>query len=152
MKITDALLGEHAVLYELFGMVSDIITNDDDIVALRSTVIILKQLLLSHAETEEALLFPALAPHLGEMGPLAVMQAEHNEIVRLLESAEGGSDSLAMKSTVSNLLYLAQDHFQKEEQVLFPIALKFIDEEALTALGEQWAERRKVVIDGQGCG
>lgn len=152
MKLTDALLGEHAVLYELFDMMRETAANEDDITVLRSTVSVLKRLLVSHAETEEALLFPALKPHLGEMGPLAMMQAEHDEIVRLAEAAVGEGDLNAMKSTVSRLLYVSLDHFHKEEQVLFGMARQFLDEEALTALGDQWADRRKVVVDGQGCG
>jgi len=152
MKLTDALLGEHAVLYDLFDLARDSIANDDDLTALRGTVSVLKRLLVSHAETEEALLFPALKPHLGEMGPLAVMHAEHEEIIGLLEAAGGDGDAESIKSAIARLLYVTRDHFQKEEQVLFAMARQFIDEEALSALGDQWADRRKVVIDGQGCG
>jgi len=152
MKLTDALLGEHAVLYDLFNLTRETINNEDDITALGSIVSVMERLLVAHAEAEEALLFPALQPHLGEMGPLAVMHAEHEEIIRLLEAAGEASDAETIKSTISRLLSVTLDHFHKEEQVLFGMARQFIDEEALTALGDQWADRRKVVIDGQGCG
>ncbi|MHA1597383.1 MAG: hemerythrin domain-containing protein [Alphaproteobacteria bacterium] len=152
MKLTDALLGEHAVLYELFDFVRDTITKSDDLTVLRSAVTVLERLLVSHAQAEEALLFPALEPHLGEMGPLAMMRAEHREIDDLLEAAAQADDAEAVKSIVSRLLNVVREHFHKEEQVLFAMTLKFLDEETLTTLGDEWAARRNVIINGQGCG
>ena len=152
MKLTDALLGEHAVLYDLFDFVRDSITKNDDLVVLQSAVTVLGRLLVSHARTEEALLFPALDPHLGEMGPLTVMRAEHREIDELLEAAGRADDAENLKATINRLLNLAREHFLKEEQILFAMARQFLNEATLTTLGDEWATRRNVIIDGQGCG
>lgn len=151
MKITDALLGEHGILYGLFDYLRDTALKTGDLQEVRTAVAILERLLLAHAGAEEDLLFPALEPYLGRMGPLAVMRAEHREIDGLLEAARTESDLDALKSLIGRLLTLAHGHFQKEEQVLFGMARQFLDEAALTALGDHWAERRKVVVDGQGC-
>ena len=152
MKLTDALLGEHAVFYELFDFVRDIITKSDDLTVLRSAITVLERLLVSHAQIEEDLLFPALDPHLGEMGPLTVMRAEHREINDLLEAVGRAGDVEAVKSIISRLLNVAREHFHKEEQVLFAMAGQFLNEEDLTNLGDEWAASRNVIIDGQGCG
>ncbi len=152
MKLTDALLGEHAVLYELFDFVRDTVTKSDDLRELRSAVTVLERLLISHARAEEALLFPALEPHLGEMGPLAVMRTEHRELEDLLAAAGQADDVEAVKSNISRLLNVAHDHFHKEEQILFAMSRQCLSEDALSTLGDQWAARRNVIIDGQGCG
>ena len=41
----------------------------------------------------------------------------------------------------------ARSHFQKEEQVLFPMARRLLGDEELTRLGSAWAEARRVTID-----
>jgi len=151
MKITDALLGEHGVLYGLFDYLRDTVLESDDLREVQTAVTILERLLLAHARAEEDFLFPSLEPYLGQMGPLAVMRAEHEEIDRLLQAARTESDVDALKSLITRLLTLVHGHFQKEEQVLFGMARRFLDDAALTSLGNQWAARRKVVVDGQGC-
>jgi iron-sulfur cluster repair protein YtfE (RIC family) len=151
MKITDALLGEHAVLYELFNYLRDTALESDDVREVRTAVSVLERLLLAHARIEEELLFPRLEPHLGQMGPLAVMRSEHRDIDGLLDAARQESDLGALKSLISRLIVLAHGHFQKEEQVLFAMTRQFLDDATLTVLGDQWAESRKVTVDGQGC-
>ncbi len=151
MKLTDALLGEHAVIYDLFDYVRDRIGKSDGLDDIQAAVSVLDKLLLNHAEIEETLLFPNLEPHLGQQGPLAVMRAEHEEIIALIGAAKKESDVGALKSIIGQLLDLAHGHFEKEEGALFPMARQFLDEETLTALGEQWATNRKVNANAKGC-
>jgi hemerythrin-like domain-containing protein len=151
MKITDALLGEHAVLYELFNYMRDTALESDDVQEVRAAVAVLERLLLAHARIEEELLFPRLEPYLGQMGPLAVMRDEHREIDNLLDAAGQESDLGALRSLIGRLLALAHGHFQKEEQVLFAMARRFLDDATLTEIGDRWAESRNVTVDGQGC-
>ena len=151
MKLTDALRGEHAVIYELFDYVRDTAANSDDLQDVRGSVRVLERLLLSHAKVEENLLFPQLEPHLGQAGPLAVMRAEHQEIDDLFATAKTQNTIGALKSVITQLLELAYGHFQKEEGVLFAMAQQFLDEAKLAALGDEWAALRKVDVVGQGC-
>lgn len=151
MKITDALLGEHAIIYDLFNHVRETATNTDDVKEIKDAVAVLDRILLAHAQVEEDLLFPSLQPHLGEMGPLAVMRSEHQGIEDLIGAAMRETDAGALKSLIAQLLDLAFNHFQKEEAVLFGMAGQVLDEAELTGLGDDWAARRKVTINGQGC-
>jgi hemerythrin superfamily protein len=148
MKLTDALLGEHAVFYGLFEHVRDTAANSNDAEQIRGAVSVLDKLLLSHANIEEELLFSRLDPHLGQMGPLAVMRDEHRRIEELLGAAMRETDAGTLKSVIGELLDTAYDHFQKEEGVLFAMAQQFLDAETLNAAGDDWAARRKVTIDG----
>ena len=151
MKLTDALRGEHAVLYDLFAYLDETIRHSDDTQDVRGAMLVLERLLVSHARLEEDLLFPRLEPHLGEMGPLAVMRAEHGRIDGLLDAARQEEDAARLKSLLGQLLALAQGHFRKEESVLFDMAERFLGGAALTEMGDQWAARRNVIIAGQGC-
>lgn len=151
MKITDALLGEHGVLYDLFGHLRDVAMSSGDVAAIRAVFAVVEQLLLDHARIEEELLFPRLQPHVGHMGPISVMLAEHRSIDSLLETARGESDLSSLKSLAGRLIELASSHFRKEESVLFGMAEQYLGNELLTELGEQWASSRNVSLGGGGC-
>ena len=151
MKLTDALRGEHAVLYELFAYLDGTIRNSDDLRDIRAAVLVVERLLVSHARLEEDLLFPRLEPHLGQMGPLAVMRAEHSRIDGLLKAARQEDEVAALKSLVGELLRLTYGHFQKEESVLFDMAERFLGGAALAEMGDQWAVTRNVVVKSEGC-
>lgn len=151
MKITDALLGEHAVLYDLFGHLRNTAVSSGDIAEIHGAVAAVDRLLLSHARVEEGLLFPRLDAHLGQMGPLAVMRSEHHGIEDLLEAARRETDIASLKTLVGRLLELAYGHFQKEEMVLFGMARQVLGDEVLSELGDEWAAARKVNVNGGGC-
>lgn len=152
MKITDALLGEHAVLYDLFGHLRNTAVSSGDIAEIRAAVAVVDKLLLAHARVEEELLFPRLDAHLGQMGPLAVMRSEHKGIDDLLEAARVETDIASLKGLIGRLIELANGHFRKEEMVLFGMAEQFLGEDVLAELGEQWAATRNVSLGGGGCG
>ena len=151
MKLTDALLGEHAVLYDLFGYLRNIAVTSNDVAEIRAAVAVVDRLLLSHAGIEEELLFPRLDPHLGQMGPLAVMRSEHRGIEDLVAAARRETDLASLKSLVGRLLELASGHFRKEETVLFGMAQQFLGDAVLNEQGEEWAAARNVALGGGGC-
>jgi hemerythrin-like domain-containing protein len=102
----------------------------------------------SHARLEEELLFSALEPHLGrEDGPLAVMYDEHKEMERMLGHIEKIPDVDQAILWIPEVLGAARNHFQKEEQVLFPMAQSVLGDETLSRLGRAWAETRGVTIN-----
>jgi regulator of cell morphogenesis and NO signaling len=148
VKLTDALIGEHGAFYTLFDEIEEIATREGAIAIILGATAVLDAMVGSHATLEEELLFAALEPHLGKNnGPLAVMRAEHEEIKRLLEQIEDAADVEQAIHLVKEALSAARSHFQKEEQVLFPMAQRLLGDEALTRLGRAWAESRRVTID-----
>jgi|TARA_B100000315_G_scaffold260470_2_gene322181 hemerythrin-like domain-containing protein len=151
MKITDALRGEHAVLYVIFDFVRDTISNSEDITIIKNSVSVLERTLLSHAEIEDNFLFPELDPHIAGMGPLEMMRTEHQSIDEILKSYRDENDVDALKALIRQLIDLAFGHFQKEEMALFAMAEQFLTDDELTALGDKWAEKRNVVVDGHSC-
>jgi hemerythrin-like domain-containing protein len=146
LRLTDALLGEHAVLYTLFGQIEAVAATTANLAWIQQTTVVLGAVVRSHAKLEEELLFPALEPHLGIDGPLAVMRAEHEEFTRTLQRVADTSDIDDGTDCLARALDLVRDHFQKEEQVLFSLARQMLDDETQMRLGNAWAEARRVTI------
>jgi len=146
MILTEALLGEHAVFYAQFDHLDQTVPGVGDLTIIHTQTTLIASALATHAQLEEDLLFKALDPHLGEMGPLAVMRMEHQEIESTLEQILNLEDLVEAKQKLLHVVHLAREHFAKEEQVLYPMASKVLGSEQLTTLGEQWAERRSVSV------
>jgi len=98
-----------------------------------------------HYSREENVLFPYLEKH-GITEPPAVMWIEHNEIKEVkknLRSLIGGLTEKSfpkfknqLKETAKGLGNLLQNHFYKENNVLFPAAMSVITE-------QEWIDIRK---------
>jgi hemerythrin-like domain-containing protein len=102
--------------------------------------------LASHAQLEEELLFTTLEPHIGSMGPLAVMRLEHEKIEAGLERLPTVEDLGQTQELLLQVVTVAREHFAKEERVLYPMATKALSAETLANLGAQWATRRAVSL------
>ena len=146
MKLTDALRGEHGVFYAQFTHLQNVVTDGTTPAQVRSQIALLAAALEPHARLENDLLFTALEPHLGPMGPLAVMRMEHDEIEAGLARLQQVQDVEHARHLLQQLLQLAREHFTKEEHVLFAMAEQSLSAEELTRLGVQWAQRRGVHI------
>ena len=141
IRITDALLGEHGVIYPLLDHLAG--TPFTSAAEARTQAALLAAGLASHAQIEDELLFAQLEGHLGtEAGPLAVMRREHEEIENVLAHLEKADAPGEARQLATHLVQLARQHFAKEEQVLFPMAEQILGDEGLRRLGEEWAKRR----------
>ena len=148
MKLTDALLGEHGLFYALFEELKTKLAQGDDVRPLMDAI---GTTLEQHAQIEERMLFPALDPHIGEMGPLAVMRDEHRQIDGFLADIRDAADDADLAPLIHGLLEVIYSHFQKEEMILFHLAEQFLGEQTLSELGADWAIERKVNLDTGGC-
>jgi len=146
MKITDALLGEHAVLYRLLDYCASE-ADRWDLTTAHGVAGALEAALGSHAQVEDSLLFTAMDGFFPPgVGPLAVMRGEHQEIEGSVERALASDDLELVRSLLRRIPGLAREHFAKEEQVLFPMAEQHLGEEELTTIGARWAAERGVVL------
>ncbi|MGJ7919682.1 hemerythrin domain-containing protein [Neobacillus sp. LXY-4] len=148
------LKGEHIPLLEklhgLFDLCSKIETNDhpeSHFGQLKSAVKVFMTELEPHSEREEQVLFRMMEKYIGVgMGPIAVMEYEHDQakslIGRFFEKTSGSDDlSVEMMREYSDLIknaYLTLvDHFAKEENVLFPMAERMLTTEEKAELYKQ---------------
>lgn len=147
MKVTEALLGEHAVFYAQFDYLEKNIPPAKDLALVKSLGAMLTAALATHAHWEDELLFIALESHLdSQFGPLAVMRMEHHEIESSLGRLQELKELAEAKNLLLHAIQTARAHFAKEEQVLFPMANQMLEANALNQLGARWAEMRKVMI------
>ncbi len=146
MNITDALLGEHAVFYALFTHMEQSVPTAESLSQAKTQGATLAAALAIHANLEEELLFTTLEPHIGPMGPLAVMRTEHDQIELGLERLPTVEELGQAQELLLQVVAVAREHFAKEEQVLFQMATKVLATEVLTNLGTQWAARRAIVL------
>lgn len=146
MKLTDGLLGEHAVFYAQFDHMEQVVPAAESVAEIHAQSGMLAAALATHAGLEEELLFKSLDSHPGAGGPLNVMRMEHQEIEGILERIPNENELDRSKTLLLELIQIARQHFAKEEQILFRLALELLGTEALQELGNRWAEQRKVMI------
>ena len=103
MRMTDALRGEHGVFYAWFEQIETMVTKGATTEVLRGHARALAGALGSHADLEDRLLFTALEPKIGPMGPLHVMRHEHEEIeagiAAMADEQDAGSLADRLSST-----------------------------------------------------
>ncbi len=142
MKMTEALLRDHAMFYRQFDGLEQALQAASAPGAIEAQVQVLDGALETHARLEDELLFAALEPQLGGMGPLGVMRMEHDEIDRTLAELRDQAGGAETAAGVRHLLETVRLHFAKEEQVLFPMAEQLLGDDRLEELGSEFVRRR----------
>jgi len=142
MRITDAFIGEHAVLYPQLGEIERAAPTYSTAGEARAHAALLAAALKSHADLEEELLFVEMESLPEAGGPIAVMRSEHLDIEESLSRARETDDLEEATDLLLHVVDVARPHFAKEEDVLFPMAGELLDEGTLLALGDRWAGRR----------
>lgn len=146
MRLTDGLLGEHAVIYALLDHVEQELAELEVLADVQRLTRMLAAALVSHAQVEDRLLFSALEPHLGLEGPLAVMREEHLDLEAAVEGVARAETGAAAAEQLRQALQVTRDHFIKEERVLFHMARQFMSDRDLESLGYNWAAARGVAL------
>lgn len=146
MNLIDALIGEHAVLYSLFDHVEETLTDMSSLDEVKRATVVLGAVIDSHSEVEEEFLLKHLDRYMTPMGSLEVVRSEHDELAAITAAIAESTDKDAAIAKLSQALQLCRHHFSKEEHVLFPIIRRSFDESTLIELGEEWAEKRVVIL------
>lgn len=141
MKVTEGLSTEHRVfLTQLNRLEASLADAALPAEAIRAMVKLIEEPLEEHAHLEEQFLFPALEPHLTRRaGPLAVMEAEHQELRRLLGHIAAAQ--LPLNPLTQQFIATLRAHIAKEDGILFPMAESFLGAGRLEELGTSYAVR-----------
>ena len=144
MKITDAFIGEHAVLYAQLDHLEHAIPAAKSMGEVKAMAALLEAALRSHAELEDDLLFNGLEPGLDQMGKLEKVQHEHDAICKGLEQVRVSRTLKDAQRRLLNVAHLTRKEFDLEDRIIFRMAEDLLREDTLRDLGRQWARRRIV--------
>jgi hemerythrin-like domain-containing protein len=100
-----------------------------------------------HHHKEETLLFPALLEVFGEGGPTAVMLEEHEEgrgylrgLAAGIPEAGSGAGRREVLANGRALVELLRTHIDKENEVLFPLAVRMLPPDAMHGLAHAFED------------
>ena len=144
MKITDAFIGEHAVLYAQLDHLEEAVPAARTMGEIKAMAALLEAALKSHAELEDDLLFNGLEPGLDQMGKLEKVQHEHDAICKGLDQVRASRTRKDAQRRLLNVVHLTRKEFDLEDRILFRLAEDLLREDTLRKLGRQWAQRRIV--------
>ena len=140
MNIIDAIRVEHGMFYFLFDWIRNQAVANPTTYRVNGSVQMLVRVIEGHSKMEEELLFSALEPRLGSLGPASVIvhRDEHRKLEQLFSSTINQPST-----TVGGLLEAidyARHHFRQEEAKLFPMAERLLSASHLDRLGKCWCE------------
>ena len=140
MKITEYLSSQHDIFLEELSFLERFKASQkgNDVRGLKEIVLAIASSVEKHAELEEKFLFPELNCHLEQkMGPVAVMEFEHDEIRKILGFLRETEDPHTIRLEVSKFIVFLRDHIAKEEKALFVIAEESMGCESLEIAGQK---------------
>jgi hemerythrin-like domain-containing protein len=144
MKITDAFIAEHAVIYAQLDFLEHAIPAARTLGEVKVMAGLLEAALKPHAEAEDELLFNGLEPGLDQMGKLEKVQHEHDAICKGLELVQAARTKKDAQRRLLNVVHLTRKEFDLEDRIIFRMAEELLREDTLVKLGKTWARQRVV--------
>jgi hemerythrin-like domain-containing protein len=141
MKITAALVTEHAVLLALFEQVERCLPGLRTRAEIQLLAGLVERLLVRHAAVEEDLVFLALdrTPRLKAWSRR--FYQEHQEIDGRLRLAQSARRVAPGRRLLHAALQASRAHFAFEERAVFPMLEKTMSRPELLRLGRFWRHR-----------
>lgn len=144
MKITDAFIAEHAVIYAQLDYLEHAIPAARSLGEVKVMAGLLEAALKPHAEAEDELLFNGLEPGLDQMGKLEKVQHEHDAICKGLEQVKAARTRKEAQRRLLSIVHLTRKEFDLEDRIIFRMAEELLREDTLVKLGKAWARKRIV--------
>jgi hemerythrin-like domain-containing protein len=142
MKITEALLAEHAVFHTLFDHVERTVPRARTTAEVRSLAALVATVLAPHSNAEDTLLLQALDHCIEQLGQYKTFHEEHQQIEELLRLVQSARNLKQARQLLLAAITIARGHFDKEERIVFPLAEKVLKSRTLEDLGQKWREQR----------
>ena len=142
MKITEALLAEHAVFHTLFDHVERITPRVRTVGELRSLAGLIESVMAPHSKAEDTLLIEALDHAFAQVGHHDTFHDEHEQVEEHLRLAQQARTVKQARQNLMAAMTKARSHFDKEERIVFPLAEKLLKARTLEDLGRKWRDQR----------
>jgi hemerythrin-like domain-containing protein len=144
MKITDALIGEHAVLYAQLDHLETAVPAAKTLAEIKAMAALLESALTTHAALEDELLFDGLEPGLDQIGKLEKVQHEHDAICKGFALVRHCKTRSEAQRRLLNVVHLTRKEFDLEDRIIFKLAEETLRADTLEKLGKSWARKRMV--------
>ncbi len=142
MKITDALLVEHGLLYITMDFVAEYLRQVKDLTEVKLLASMLERLLDAHGKGEEHFMLVPFDHILEDHGQREQMCVAHLEIDVRLKEAQSATDLTVAKRLLKGAISATRKHFKSEEQFVFPQFEKLLTVSTLNSLGKAMMEQR----------
>jgi hemerythrin-like domain-containing protein len=121
VKITECLNTEHGVFLTQLNFLEELVAAKAPHEELRAVLRAIARAVERHRHVEEKFLYPAILREFGkDFPPIQCMEAEHEEIGRLIFEVTRGSDQTP--ALVTNFIQVLRQHIGKEIKILFPMS------------------------------
>lgn len=139
--ITDVLVTEHRVFLTVFDQVERALPNLTTLAEAKLLGALVEGLLRDHADTETNLAFSAMDHILEQKGELDRMYQDHEEIDGRLKRVQAAGDLAEGRRLLKAALNASREHFQREEEEVFPSIEQVLQPETLRNLSDAWTQR-----------
>jgi hemerythrin-like domain-containing protein len=143
MKITEALLAEHAVFHNMFDYIETILPKLKSLAEVHALAGVLEATLQAHSQVEDELLIEPLEHCFAQIGQQETFHDEHEEIDEHLKQALRSRSLKTARQLLQITVVASRNHFDKEERLIFPMAEKALNSRTLNTLGVTWMRQRK---------
>lgn len=145
MKITQALMAEHAVFHNLFDYIERVTPKLKTLAEIKALAGLLGAMLDAHSQMEDELIIEPLEHCFEQLGQRETFHQEHEEIDHNLKLAQATRQLKAGRKFLLAAVLASRRHFDKEERVVFPMAEKLLKNKNLLALGKTWLNKRPTI-------
>ena len=146
MKITQALLAEHAVFHNVFDHLEHAVPRLAALGEVRALARLLESLMAVHSVVEDRLLVEPLEPSLSQLGHDQNFHDEHHAIEADLAAVHTTRTLKDARRLLLRAVALSRRHFDKEERIVFPLAEKALSARTLLELGRRWESQRNNLV------
>ena len=145
VTIIETLVMEHVVFRALLDEIERLLPSLGSIAEVRLLSTVVERVLRQHGETETDLAYAALDHVLAEKGELDHLYQDHREIDHNFKQVHSASSLAEAQCLLKKALAASREHFQHEEQVVFPLLERALPGETLIDLGETWLREHLVI-------
>jgi hemerythrin-like domain-containing protein len=144
MRITEALVTEHAVFLKVFEQIERVLPGLTTLAEYRTMAGLVEGLLAGHAKAETNLAYLALDHVLANSGSLTQMHQDHQEMDGRLRMVHQAGTCDEAQRLLRQAMAHSREHFRREERSLFPMLEEVLQEGTLAELGRTWLEDQPV--------
>lgn len=148
--IINTMIIEHRVFSTVFDQIEHRLPALETLAEVKFLADLIKTLLKSHGEREENLTYAALDHMLAERGRMDCLYQDHEEIDGRLAQIKVARELKEARRLLKATITAARKHFQREEQIIFPIIEKTLQENTLKELGSAWIHPEPAEMSSSG--